>query len=927
MQTLRLRPGVNAELTPSLVEAGIAESRLIRFRAGLPEKLGGWRRFYNNAVGGVPKALHAWLDLNEVKRLAVGSTEILGAISGTQGSRVLTDLTPQTRASGLDSGNDRFTKVLLHFDGADASTTITDSNRGGSAHTWTAAGNAQIDTAQSKFGGASGLFDGTGDWITTPDSADFALGAGDWTVDLWFNCNAAGGTVERLAGQCDSTPTDASSSFRILRTAGNLIAASTQVGSTSFAVTGTTQFTNAVNTGWHHMAFVRTGDILRLFIDGVQEGGDVAITGTVNDSSNALRVGTTGEVTTDPWTGWIDEFRLSVGVARWTENFTPPSVGYYAPTFSTTNLSPNVVIEDLTLSGAITEFDSVEFKTPISVGGLILSGVYPVALTLGANTFRIVAGANATATVNDGGAVPVFDSTSGTAAIAVTLEDHALSLGGKINFPISTTVGGVPVFGTYAATAVGSVDEFTIAGATLAGSTETVAMNDGEPYLVYHIAIGPVPAATGYSIGAYSEGTYSIGAAVAAQTGDPIDAPDWSLDNWGEILLANPEGMGLYQWQPNTGLQNARLISGNGAPSQCTAAFVSMQTQMLIALGATDAIGIGNDRDPLLVKWTDTGDFTDFQPGVASLAGSRRLSTGSQIVGGMASTNQELIWTDLGLWAMSFLGSLAAGVWGFNEIGFNCGLMGKHARVRLGSNVYWMGQSNFFVLTGSGVAVIPCTVWDAVFQDINREIDAEYLAATGVERPYAAKSFAWANTPFNEVFFFFPRASTGATEPDYYVKLNVAEGWDHGPLARSAGIDQSIVGMPISASPAGVIYEHETARDDDGQPITAYIESGWFPIAEGEYKVFLDWVLPDMKWSERGGSENANVTIQFYSRDYPGDEDGERTYGPFTVTKATKFISPRLRGRLAKIRVGSSDVGSFWRLGAIRYRAAPDGKN
>lgn len=920
MATLRLRPGVNAELTPSLVEAGYADVRRIRFRNGLAEKLGGWTRFYNNAVGGVPKALHAWLDLNETKRLAVGATTILGAIA----SGVLTDLTPQTRTAGLNSGNDRYTKLLLHFDGADASTTITDTNRGGSAHTWTAAGNAQIDTAQSVFGGASLLCDGTGDWVTTADHADFTLGTSNFTIDFRLR-PAADGTALRPAGQGPVGLAAASTPWYFERLATNKLRAHVSNGS-AFTTLDTTS--NVVAGAWYHVALVRDGNTLRLFLNGTQEA-TAAFSGTIPDSANALRFGAAGEETTSPWNGWGDEFRLSVGIARWTANFTPPTAGYYAPTFSTSNGSPNVTIEDLTLAGTITEFDSVEFKTPVSVGGLILSGTYPVALNLGANTFRIVAGANATATVTNGGAVPVFDTTSGSATVNVTLAAHGRTVGNKVNFPIATVVGGVTIFGTYAVTAVGSVNVFSIAAASLASSTATQAMNDGEPYLVYHIALGPVPAASGYSVGTYSSGTYSIGVVLAAQTGTPITATDWSLDNWGEILLANPEGGGIYQWQPNTGLQNARLLSGNGAPTACTAMFVSMQTQMLIALGATDEIGIGVDGDPLLVKWTDNRDFTSWRPAVTSQAGSRRLSTGSEIVGGMSATSQELIWTDLGLWAMSYLGSLAAGVWGFNQIGYSCGLIGKHAACRLGSNVYWMGQSNFFVLTGQGVSVIPCTVWDVVFQDLNRATDVAYLAATGIARPYSRKSFAWANTPFNEVWFFFPRASTGATECDYYVKVNIAEGgiWDHAgaALPRSAGIDQSIVGLPISAHPNGLIFEHETSRNEDGQPMTWYAETGWFVISEGQDNVFVDWLLPDMRWGVYGGSQNATVDITLSSAYYPGETP--QAHGPFSVTQATPYINPRLRGRLAKTRVGGSDLDSFARFGGIRYRAAPDGRH
>lgn len=252
-----------------------------------------------------------------------GSTRTMFAGAGG----VIYNVTSAATAKPVLGGNDTYTKVLLHMDGSDTSTTFTDSNAGGSAHTWTAAGNAQLDTAESEFGTASGLFDGTGDWIAASDHADFALGSGDWTVDFWFNCTAASGSVENIAGQNDSSETATTKSFHIQRTAGNLIRGQAAVGSTVTTVTSTTQFTDAVNTGWHHVALVRSGDVLTLFIDGVEEDSD-AITGTVNDSSNDLRIGAGGEVTTDPWTGWIDEFRLSVGIARWTEDFTPQALAY-----------------------------------------------------------------------------------------------------------------------------------------------------------------------------------------------------------------------------------------------------------------------------------------------------------------------------------------------------------------------------------------------------------------------------------------------------------------------------------------------------------------------------------------------------------------------------------------------------------------------
>lgn len=224
-------------------------------------------------------------------------------------------------------GNDSFTKILLHFDGADASTTFTDSNLGGAAHTWTAAGNAQLDTGIApKFGTAAGLFDGTGDYISTPDHANFTLGSGPWTVDFWFNISGGAGTARRICGQLSAAA--AENSFGATLLASNVINYSTNDGTSNFSVTGTTAITTP---GWHHYAAVRTGNTLKLFLDGVQEGGDTAMTNPTLDSTASWSIGRLGDLVQGDvglWQGSIDEFRLSVGIARWTTNFTPPNAPY-----------------------------------------------------------------------------------------------------------------------------------------------------------------------------------------------------------------------------------------------------------------------------------------------------------------------------------------------------------------------------------------------------------------------------------------------------------------------------------------------------------------------------------------------------------------------------------------------------------------------
>ena len=253
----------------------------------------------------------------------------------------------------MADGNDTYTKILLHFNGSDAGTTITDDNAGGSAHTWTASGNAQLDTAITKFGTASLLCDGSGDYVSTPDHADFTLGSGDWTVDFWFNTNGTGlGTSRLLFGQAASDNLVQNTSIYSFLSSSNVLRARANVNTTAFTVSSSTTFIAA---GWHHVAFVRSSNTLKLFIDGVQEGGDVAIAGTVNNVAYDFAVGRNGEVTAQTWNGSIDEFRLSVGIARWTTNFTPPTDEYSASQIITGALFTNTnTVFDATLSSAST---------------------------------------------------------------------------------------------------------------------------------------------------------------------------------------------------------------------------------------------------------------------------------------------------------------------------------------------------------------------------------------------------------------------------------------------------------------------------------------------------------------------------------------------------------------------------------------------
>lgn len=218
--------------------------------------------------------------------------------------------------SGAD---DSFTKALLHFDGADASTTFTDE----SGKVWTANGNAQLNAASRKFGSAAGQFDGTGDFISTPDHADFTLGSGDWTFDAWFNCVGPSTTGGNICGQGNAAADAAATSFFLGRNAVNQMVLRVSDGVTVGTLDGITSFTNLTNPGWHHIAAVRSGNTLMLFVDGILEN-QAAFTGSVQDSAEVFTIGARSAGGGSMWNGWIDEFRFSKGMARWTSNFTPP---------------------------------------------------------------------------------------------------------------------------------------------------------------------------------------------------------------------------------------------------------------------------------------------------------------------------------------------------------------------------------------------------------------------------------------------------------------------------------------------------------------------------------------------------------------------------------------------------------------------------
>jgi len=608
---------------------------------------------------------------------------------------------------------------------------------------------------------------------------------------------------------------------------------------------------------------------------------------------------------------------LSVLTNGTSQNITPRnSSDSISPVVSTTSGSNLVTITDTTTTG-LTNYDTVYIATQIAVGGLVLFGQYAIDPNgfIGGTSYTIYAtdvlgNPLAATSTSSTPALAQFATTSGSSTVTVTLANHGYTVGSTFPVLVSTTVGGATFYGQYLVTSVTSSSAFTINATTTPTSTTTGFMNGGNAYYLYNFGVGSIPAGTGYGIGTYGGGGYGTGTAVVPSTGTAIAASDWSLDNWGEVLLAcpvnpaaAPQYQPIYAWDPLYGAPTATVIPN--APPVNDGFFVAMPQRQVIAWGSTFT-GI---QDPLLIRWCDVNDYTSWIAKITNQAGSYRIPKGSRIVGCIQGPQQGLIWTDLGVWSMQYISQPY--VYSFNEIGTGCGLIARKAAAALNGVVYWMGPSQFYSLSGDGVQPVSCPIWDVIFQDLDQNNLQKIRVAV--------------NSRFSEITWFYPTMSDGG-EVNAYAKYNTSLNvWDYGTMGRSAWIDQSVLGPPIGADPTSLnIYQHETSNNANGQPLVATFTTGYAALSDGDMLTYIDQVWPDMKWGDYAGPQNATISLTFNVVNYPGDTP--QTFGPYNVTNSTQYISPRFRGRLVSVTLSSSDINSFWRIGNIRYRWSPDGR-
>jgi hypothetical protein len=600
------------------------------------------------------------------------------------------------------------------------------------------------------------------------------------------------------------------------------------------------------------------------------------------------------------------------------EDISPSSItDNITPVVSSTINSASIQITDTTITG-ITNYNSVYITTHIAIGGVVLYGLYACDPDgfLSTNSYTVYArdllGNNLLATSNSSAPVlPSFTTTAASLTVTVNLPLYTYHIGDTFPVIVPTVVGGITFYGNYIVQSLVDANNFIIIANSVATANAVGTLNGGLARFIYSFGTGALPGGTGYGAGYYGQGGYGTGTPVVPSTGMPIDAIDWTLSNWGGILIACadrvPPANGtpfqpIFQWDNETS-SKATIITN--APPVNDGIFVAMPQRQIIAWGSTQT-GI---QDPLLINWCDVGNYNQWIPLVTNQAGSYRIPRGSTIVGAIQAPQQALIWTDVAIWSMQYIGPPY--VYSFNEIGTGCGMIARKAAAAVNGIVYWMGVQQFYTLSGNGVEALPCTVWDVVFQNLDQNNLQKIRVAV--------------NSLFGEIQWFYPSLS-GAGEVDSYVKYNTYLNlWDYGSLGRTAWIDQSILGPPIGANPSDLsLYQHEVSNDAAGTAMLPFFQTGYYAIAEGDQKTFIDWIWPDFKWSKYNQAQMATVQITFFVVDYPGDTPQQ--FGPYSVTQATEYFYTRLRGRLISVKVSSSDLGSFWRIGNIRYRYAPDGK-
>ena len=542
-------------------------------------------------------------------------------------------------------------------------------------------------------------------------------------------------------------------------------------------------------------------------------------------------------------------------------------------------------------------------------------------------------------------------TTSGSAVCSITKASHGLSAGDIILLDNVTLPAGTGYVNSdfedklFQVTSITSSSVFTITQSSNASATvSTGGSLEVKPYET----VGPSAQSYGYGWGTDTWGAGNWGEASSA-TDVTLEPGLWSLSNFGQVLVATIANGKTFTW--NAGATDPLTVRASTStsgfattnnPTATRVTLVSPTTRHLIHLGTETTIGTPSTQDDMFIRFSEQEDINDYTVTAINTAGSQRLQDGTKIIGALKAKESILVWTDNALYTMKFVG--APFTFGFEQVGTNCGLIGKNAAVEIDGVAYWMSTNGFFAFDGT-VKSLPCTVEDYVYDQAD---------TTKGQQVYAGL-----NNQYTEVTWYYP--STNSEYNDQYVIFNYGESgpripggvWYIGTEARTTWIDATVYPNPIATkfndSATGTfpvivgesglgqttLFEHEVGTDQvnpDGSTttVTSFIQSydydlqqrmrgQAYPVA-GDVFLAVRRFLPDFK----NLAGNAEVTLAV--KRYPSDSQTTTALSPFTVTTSTQKKDTRARGRFVNIKIANTDVSESWRFGTMRLDIQPDGR-
>ena len=550
-------------------------------------------------------------------------------------------------------------------------------------------------------------------------------------------------------------------------------------------------------------------------------------------------------------------------------------------------------------------------------GGTTFNDVTPLRVTTSAGdvTFAKVANSDATITVTD--------TSHGAVKNDFVTFSGAASLGGNI---LAAVLNQEYQVATYTSANVYTIEAKDTDGAEVLANSSDSGNGGSSVVGAYQINTGldTTVLGTGWGASTWGRGTWDSAA-------DLTDISSilriWTHDNYGEDLIINVRDGGIYYWDTSayaSAYSRAIALSAvsgadDATPTIAKNVLVSDRDRHVVVFGCDPEDDIGT-QDPLLIRFSHQETVTTWESTATNTAGALRLGSGSEIITAIETRQQIVVFTDVSLHAMQFLGPPFT--YGIDLISENVTIISPLAAKAVDDFVFWMGLEDFYVYDGR-VQKLPCTIKSYIFNDINLQ--------------QKEKIFAGLNSSFNEIWWFYPSEDSD-TNDRYVIYNHLEQAWSYGTMARSAWLDRGITDNPIAAGLDNYLYTHEYGLDDGStapaSAITSYVESSQLDIGDGDKFVFIRRLVPDVTFDgSTTSSPSAAFTVK--TRNFPGgdylssDASTVTQSAAATTTTVEQFtdqVHIRLRGRSFALKVGSSDTEVQWRLGSPRVDIREDGR-